>query len=443
MAENPERKARLTKRFVDGLPPADVDVFWWDTDLRGFAVRVWPSGQKTFLLRYRNREGRARKLTLGRYGPLTVDQAREMARARLGEVAQGGDPAEQRATHRASMNVSQLCGTYQTAMRKGLVLGRKGEPKKASTIYVDEGRIKRHILPLLGHRKANEVTLADISRFRDAVAEGKTAVDVKTGSRGRAIVEGGKGTATRALGLLGAIFQFGVRQGIIEQNPVRGVEKFAYRKKKALLTPDQYRVLGSALDKIAGEAEHNAGAVACTRLIALTGLRLSEAQTLRWTEVDFEGRAIRLGDSKTGVSIRPLSQDAANLLRSIPRQGAYVFPAAKGKSGHTQSVPKFWRETLLPKASEIARESNTENLDGLDRHALRHSLAGTAEGLGLTVPTIAALLGHSLAGVTEGYVLKRLDAALIASADRVSALIQSMMSGQESAFVVPLHRTAS
>src|SRR5688572_14438899 len=109
MAENSERKARLTKRFVDGLTPADADVFWWDTDLRGFAVRVWPSGQKTFLLRYRNREGRARKLTLGRYGPLTVDQAREMARARLGEVAQGSDPAEQRATHRASMNVSQLC----------------------------------------------------------------------------------------------------------------------------------------------------------------------------------------------------------------------------------------------------------------------------------------------------------------------------------------------
>jgi integrase len=202
-------------------------------------------------------------------------------------------------------------------------------------------------------------------------------------------------------------------------------------------------LLGRALDEVAGQAEHNAGAVACTKLIALTGLRLSEAQALQWAEVDFDGCAIRLGDSKTGTSIRPLGQEAADLLRAIPRQGAYVFPSAKGKSGHTQSVPKFWRETLLPKASDIARRSNMENLDGLDRHALRHSLAGTAEGLGLTVPTIAALLGHSLAGVTEGYVLKRLDAALIASADRVSTRIQSMMSGQESASVLSLQRTAS
>jgi hypothetical protein len=106
---------------------------------------------------------------------------------------------------------------------------------------------------LLGMRKANDVTIGDIARFRDAVAEGRTATDVKTGPRGRAIVEGGRGTATRTLGLLGAIFQFGARQGFVEQNPVRGVEKFAYRRKNALLSASQYNVLGCPPSALLGQ----------------------------------------------------------------------------------------------------------------------------------------------------------------------------------------------
>jgi integrase len=435
MAEAHERRARLTKRFVDALRTAERDEVWWDTDQRGFAVRVWPSGQKTFFIRYRNREGRLRKLTLGRYGALTVDQARTIAGGRMGDVARGGDPAEDRVGHRASVTVAQLCADYQIAMTKGLVLGRKGEPKKASTVYVDIGRISRHIIPLLGNRKAKEVTTPDITRFRDAVASGETAADVKTQARGRAIVRGGKGTATRTLGLLGSIFQHGVRKGSVVHNPVRGVEKFAYRRKKALLTPDQYRILGVGLTAIAGEERHNKGAAACIRLIALTGLRLGEAQGLRWKDVDISGRMLRLGESKTGESVRPLGQAACELLRSLPRQGQFVFPAATGER-HSQAVPKFWREKLLPKTTKIAEENGLEPLDGLDRHALRHSFAGMAEELGMTLPTIAAMLGHSLGGVTAGYVLKRLDATLIASSDRVSSRIDAMMRGRESEPVI-------
>jgi hypothetical protein len=171
-----------------------------------------------------------------------------MASAKLGDVAHGGDPAGDRTAYHASLTVAQLCADYQAAMAKGLVLGRKGEPKKPSTVYVDGGRIKRHIIPLLGSRKSKDVTTADITRFRDAMAGGKSATDVKTKARGRAIVEGGRGTATRTLGLLGSIYQYGVRNGLVDRNPVRGVEKFAYRRKNALLTADQYRVLGMALE---------------------------------------------------------------------------------------------------------------------------------------------------------------------------------------------------
>ena len=430
MAESDMRRGRLTKRFIDTLRVVDQDAVWWDSELRGFAIRVWPSGQRTFFVRYRNKEGRLRKLTLGRYGALTAEQARVLAKRALGDVARGDDPVGDRQSFRASVTVAHLCADYADAMTKGLVLGRKGLPKKASTSYVDCGRIKRHIVPLLGSRKANEVTPADVTRFRDAVVSGKTAADEKTRLRGRAIVRGGKGTATRTLGLLGSIFQYGVRKGLVDKNPVRGVEKFAYRRKKALLTAAQYRVLGLSLRAIAGSEPHNAGVVGCIRLIALTGLRLGEAQGLRWEEVDFAGQALRLGDSKTGESVRPLGQAACELLCSLPQQCEFVFPAAKG-TGHSQAVPRVWRDKLLPAARNIAEEAGFETLDGLDRHALRHSFAGVAEELGMTLPTIAALLGHSLGGVTAGYVLKRLDATLIASADRVAGRIDAMMQDTE------------
>jgi integrase len=208
------------------------------------------------------------------------------------------------------------------------------------------------------------------------------------------------------------------------------------------LTADQYRVLGMTLDTVAGDERHNRGAVACIRLIALTGLRLGEAQGLRWDDVDISARTLRLHDGKTGESVRPLGQPACELLRSLPRHGQFVFPAATG-AGHSQAVPKFWREKLLPKATKIAEENGLEPLDGLDRHALRHSFAGTAEELGMTLPTIAALLGHSLGGVTAGYVLKRLDATLIASADRVSSRIDAMMRCRENEHAASLAKATA
>src|SRR3954462_5820970 len=102
------RKARLTKRFVELVTDRVVDEVWWDAQLRGFAVRVWPSGQRAFFVRYRNKEGRLRKFTLGRFGPLTVSQARTLAAAKLGEVAQGLDPAAERASYRGSSTVADL-----------------------------------------------------------------------------------------------------------------------------------------------------------------------------------------------------------------------------------------------------------------------------------------------------------------------------------------------
>ena len=153
----PERSQftlKLTKRTIDEIvtDPAR-DLYVWDDELGGFGLRIKPSGIRSFILQYRNSRGASRRLTLGRFGVLTPDEARKIAKAKLSEVAKGGDPAEERSQDRNAMTVSQLCTAYLAAAEKGLILGKGGRPKKPSTLYVDRGRIERHILPLTWDQK--------------------------------------------------------------------------------------------------------------------------------------------------------------------------------------------------------------------------------------------------------------------------------------------------
>jgi hypothetical protein len=155
---------------------------------------------------------------------------REQGRRILGEVAKGGDPSAEKQETRKAATIGELCDGYREAAEAGRILTRRKTTKKPSTLDGDRGRIERHIKPVLGRLKVAAVTSSDIERFRDAVSEGATAARIKTGKRGLARVSGGRGTATRAMGLLGAIFAFAVRRGLRADNPVRGVERHAYEK---------------------------------------------------------------------------------------------------------------------------------------------------------------------------------------------------------------------
>src|SRR5215469_15521595 len=221
-----------------------------------------------------------------------------------------------------------------TATEQGLILGKKNHPKKASTLATDQGRIERHIIPLLGKKRVRDVTPADVTRFTRDVIAGKTATDVKTGFRGRAIVEGGAGTAARTVGLLGGIFSYAVSEGLRPDNPVRGVKRPADRRRGRRLSPDDYRALGDALAEAEAEGE-NLAAVVAVRLLALTGARLGEIANLRFAEVDRQGRALRLADSKEGASVRPLGAAAFGVLDGasavLRRAGStYVLSGKEG-----------------------------------------------------------------------------------------------------------------
>src|SRR5207249_2093922 len=153
---------RLTKIIVDDtIAQATVDVFRWCGELRGFGVRVKPSGVKTFLVQYRTCRGSTRRYSIGQYGRLTVDQARKEAMIRLAEVARGGDPSQARRAARKVRTVAELCDSYLADAWAGRVLHR-GRAKKPSTLQIDQGRICRHIKPLLGKKPIDELTRRDV-----------------------------------------------------------------------------------------------------------------------------------------------------------------------------------------------------------------------------------------------------------------------------------------
>lgn len=400
--------ARLTKRVVEAAEIKPEDYFIWDADLPGFGVRVLPSGRRSYCVQYRA-DGRSRRAAIGLHGRLTCDEARKEAMALLGQVAKGGDPAEERATRRQSMTVRELCDRYRGAAEKGLILGKRG-PKRPLTLLSDFGRIDGHIIPLLGRKLVRDLTPPDIARFVRDVAAGTTAREGKaTGKlRGRSIVRGGRGVATRAAALLGGILAFAISEGVISANPVHGVRKPPYQRRTARLTPDDYRKLGRALE--AAEADRmNPSAVAAIQLLAVTGCRKSEAVGLRWAEVDEAGRAFRLVESKEGASVRPIGSQAFAILATLPRPKgvAWVFPGER-RAGHYDGLRGAWRDIM-----------RRAELPGVTPHTLRHSFASTAGDIGYSESTIAALLGHAAGSVTSRYV-HRLDAVLVAAADRVA-----------------------
>jgi integrase len=397
---------RIGLRKVRALEPSETV---WDATVPGFGARRQKGNAVTYVLKFRTAEGRQRWHTIGRHGaPWTPETARDEAKRLLGNVVEGTDPAAVKQTKRKAATVAELCDLYLADAEAGRLLTRRQTSKKASTLVTDRGRIERHIKPLLGRLSVAAVTREDVDGFMHAVAEGKTAGKTKTAKkRGLAHVRGGKGTASRTVGLLGAIFSYAVRHRMRPDNPAHGVMRFADGRRLRRLTDDEYAALGEALRQ-SKAANVWPAAIAAARFLAITGWRSGEALGLRWDEIDLARRTATLGDTKTGRSMRPLSHAACDVLRHLTKAGDLVFPATRG-DGRMAGFPKLWAR--IAKLGDLSAD--------VTPHTLRHSFASLAGDLGYSEPTIAALVGHQGRTITSRYV-HAADAVLLAAADAVA-----------------------
>jgi integrase len=349
----------------------------------------------------------------------------------LGEVTTGADPAADKQTVRKARTVSELCDMYFRDAEAGRLMTRRRKPKKASTLVTDRGRIERHIKPLLGSYKVSAVTRADIEQFMHDVTAGKTAARTKTAKkRGHAHVRGGRGTASRTVGLLGAIFTYAVRHYMRSDNPVHGVLRPADGQRKRRLSDAEYELLGAAL-RAAEAANVWPPAVAAARFLALTGWRSGEVLALRRDAVDLARRTATLADTKTGDSMRPLSHAACDVLRRLPKTGPLVFPATRG-DGLMSGFRKLWNKIAALGALPA----------DVTPHVLRHSFASLAGDLGYSEPTIACLIGHQGHTMTSKYI-HAADAVLLAAADAVADRTAELMDEARSAKVVELRKASA
>ena len=419
-------RANITKQTVEKLP---ADSIVWDAKVRGFGARRQKGDGVAYVLFYRTKDGRQRWQTIGKHGsPWTPDLARAEARRILGEVVAGADPAGEKAEARKAATVAELCDDYLAAASSGRLLTRRKVPKKASTLLVDGSNITNHVKPLLGNLKVASVTRRDIERFQDAVTAGKSAAK-SSGPRGGGRLTGGQGAATRAMGLLGGVFQFAVKRNIRADNPCRGVERHADGRRERRASADEYAQLGAALRTMPDTVWPIA--VAAARFLAVTGWRRGEMLALKWTEVDLATRTARLDDTKTGASMRPLSHAACDVLRSLPRMGALVFPSHRGDDQPMAGFHKVW--------IAIARRAKLPA--DVTPHVLRHSFASVAADLGFSELTIAALIGHKLGSITSRYA-HHADAVLLQAADAVSDRIAELMGeAQPAGAVIPFKKS--
>jgi integrase len=421
---------KLTKRVVDRLiAEADPvrDTLVWDSAVPGFILRL-RAGSARFAFQYKRR-GRTRRVSIGAYGPLTLDQARDLARGLYSQVRGGNDPVETRRTERARRaTFAVVAAVYLADLRERATSGVKRG--KLSTAAEFERLLKRRILPALGDREVEALDLSHVQALHRSLAATPAQ-------------------ANRCLTVISAVLGFAERRRHVRPaggDPVAGVDPFREEGHRERLTLAHLAKLGEALTAAELDGSLNASAMLAIRLLALTGMRRSEvtghmqkvrrteATGLRWGDVDLEARVIRLRGGKTGARVVPLGRAAVELLAAARPAGArpedYVCP------GQNDGAPIIGIDKVRRRLYEQAGIAER----GRDLHSLRTTFSSIAADAGYSEIIVAALLGHRVAdGVTARYIHPDRD-PLHQAADVTSATIAAALAGEKPADVVPIDR---
>ncbi|ADP70719.1 integrase family protein [Rhodomicrobium vannielii ATCC 17100] len=356
---------KITLTGVQALSPGST---LWDGQVKGFAAKANANGSVSFVLKTRV-NGRQRWVTIGKFGsPWTVETARREALRLLGEAASGNDIGAEKQAKRA----------------KGLLFGHVADqfiaihfPKLKPRTRESYGTIIRlHLKPAFGATPIADIRKTSVATFHARHAETPR-------------------NANHALSVLSKIMNWAEEQGLrpAESNPCRNIRKYRETKRERYLSPDELARLGAALAAAEDDKTVDPYIIAAIRLLLLTGARLSEILTLRWTYVDTYRRILNLPDSKTGAKVIPLNQAALDLLGTLPRLNSNPFVLVGRVEGqHLVNLQKPWRR--------IRKEAG---LDDVRIHDLRHSFASVSVGLGGSLPVIGRVLGHSQPATTARY----------------------------------------
>lgn len=364
---------KLTKTAVDKLPtPEGSPTFYRDKELRGFGVKVFRTGVKSFFLE-KKIHGRTRRITIGRFGELTVEQARKEAVKLAGRIATGGDPVADKAQKKIE----------RTTLREAFTAYMRRRTLKPQTVF-DITRCMKEVYSDWLDKPMVLVT-ADmvVKRHRDY---------------------GHKHSEARAnLGMryLRAIFNFAQAEyasadgkPVIEGNPVKRLSQtkawFRVDRRRTVVKPHELGEWVSAVLSLPNETMRD-----YLVLVLLTGLRRQEALNLKWSEVDFAGRTLTVLDPKNRRDhTLPLTDYLFDLLarRKVVAASDYVFADASGRR-----ISNFrYAQAAVEKACGVS----------FSPHVLRRTFATIAESLDIPGYALKRLLNHADgADVTAGYIV--------------------------------------
>jgi integrase len=326
---------------------------------------------------------------LGRHGAITPEEARNRARAILGAVAAGKDPAMERADADAAITIAVLADRFVT---------EHVQSKRKNRTASGYGAIlNSYVVPRFGKRAADRLGAAEVAQLHHAMKDRPYQ-------------------ANRMLAIVGSMYSFAARRGLVPKgtNPTEGIERYRESPRERYLSAEELSRLGEALrlgetvglpwaaqtdlsrSKHLAKEENQrtlfAPQVALAfRLLLLTGARLREILNLEWRHVDLERGVLLLPDSKTGRKTIVLSAAALELLRACSRTGEFVIPGAGGTKPRSD-LKKPWRA--------IQRYAS---LEGVRIHDLRHTFASIGAGASLGLPIVGKLLGHSQPATTARY----------------------------------------
>ena len=378
----------LSNRAVGKLT-VDKDTVFWDRELTGFGVRVYPTGARVYIAQARGPEG-PKRVAVGRHGVINAEEARKRAALIIARVKAGEEAVPEPMKPSGGPSVAEVAARYLTEYVSVRC--------KPSTAAATRSVLEKHITPALGRLPLAAVERAQVAELHQRLYETPAV-------------------ANMAVGALSSMYRLACEWGLVPDgvpNPCRSIVKYPGRKRERFLTDEEFMRLGRVLDEVETRGGASAPAVAAIRLLALTGCRRNEILTLRWEDVALDENELRLPDTKTGARVVPLPARAVELLAALPREPGNPWVITGKKPGtHLRQIDDAWK---------IIREC--AGLTGVRLHDLRHLYASRALALGESLTMIGRLLGHKQIETTARYAHLARDSAQEA-AERIAESISA------------------